>query len=43
MTSLPNVVDLLGVPFFLPPVFLPIAMRLKLIHRHKDNNVNSPT
>jgi hypothetical protein len=43
MTSLPNMVDLLGVPFFRPPVFFPIAMQLKLIRHHKDNNVNSHT
>ena len=41
MISFPNMVALLGVPFVRPPVFLPIAMRLKLIHGDKDNNVNS--
>lgn len=30
ITSFPSAVVLLGVPFFRPPVFLPIAMRLKL-------------
>lgn len=30
MTSFPSIVDLLGVPFFRPPVFFPNAMRLNL-------------
>lgn len=31
MSSFPSVVDLLGVPFVRPPVFLPFAMVLSVV------------
>ena len=44
MTSFPSIVDLLGVPFFRPPVFFPRAMceGLKLKRVGKVNDVSSP-